>query len=708
MSSTLLPILMKQREQKPLTRNTLKKLLLPILIILAVVLFLYLAIGPAYNSRAQSGVASVAHTSATVDENCKASYYSRDGNPFQLCPGPFPGGGNCVWWAWEQWHLLGYDLPLNWGNAADWVVDAERTGLPIGTEPRAGAIAVFPRADGVWAYGPEGHVAFVTSVSDDGSTFNVTYQNYGDPTPMHTGLNYPVAQINAAVFQHNQLRFIYFPTTIDTALFAHLPGINGNALAGLNIANTQAKVQGDNQTGTQTKSTVNESRPTLGLPGGSGSAEQEFNADFSGNGLSDLLLYNRSRGSLSVVSLSPYINLGPHIIRGDQQSTSSETQLAHKVMLSDAKTTSTGWGANLDIRVGDFAGTGESDILLYDRTHGTMQMLTLTPQLTIKTHVSLTGWGPNWELYAGRFDGHSTGLFMYNRFADASIPSSLAGTVQMGDSLQQWRMTGRTANAVILDFNTDLSVHHLQQYTQWHNSWEVYVGRYTNAKQDGIFLYDRKIGEARVMDFDGSMAINNYQEIHDLSGNWQVFSGDFNGSGRAQVMLYEPSRGMGAFLILGSDLSLVKRLDYTGWTPNEVFYVGHFGTDRLNAMLYDPQVGTSTFIVFNDALKILTLHTVHSWDQHYQILVGAFVDRTTCLASGNCSKGDDILVLNRATGQIQQYVFTFGRQYQVINNRAQPYVRNGFSTDSEYRTVDTTTFQVVGTFATSIANEELY
>ncbi len=210
------------------------------------------------------------------------------------------------------------------------------------------------------------------------------------------------------------------------------------------------------------------------------------------------------------------------------------------------------------------------------------------------------------------------------------------------------------------------------------------------------------------MDFSTALAINDYQEIHDLSGNWQVFSGDFNGSGRAQVMLYEPSRGMGAFLVLGPDLSLVRRQDYSGWTPNEVFYVGHFGTNRLNAMLYDPQAGTSTFIVFNDELKILTLHTVHSWDQHYQILVGAFVNRSTCITNGNCGKGDDILVLNRTTGQIQQFAFTFGRKYQVVNNVARPYTPDGFASTREYKTVDTTTFKIVGTFNTSIKDEELY
>ncbi|GAC1394348.1 MAG: hypothetical protein NVS4B11_11120 [Ktedonobacteraceae bacterium] len=692
-----LPILTKGREDMPSPRRNGKKFLLPTIVILAILLFICVAVGPSNNSQAQSDAATVSHTSATVDESCKQSYYSRDGNPFQLCPGPFPHGGNCVWWAWEQWHLLGYDLPLNWGNAADWVVDAERTGLPIGTEPRVGSIAVFPRSDGVWAFSKAGHVAFVTSVSSDGSTFNVTYQNYGDATPMHIGLNYPVEQINAARFQKDQLRFIYFPTTINPSLFARLPGINGNSLAGLTLANAQVG------------STIGTSHPTLGLPGGSGTTEQQFNADFTGNGLSNLLLYNRQQGSLSVVTLSPYKNASPHAIANAYaQYSSPETPLAQKVPLSDSKTTPTGWGTNLDIRIGNFAGTGESDILLYDRTNGTMQILTLTPQLKIKKHVSLAGWGPNWELYAGRFDGQRTGLFMYNRFADASIPSSLAGNTQVGSQLQQWQVTGRTANAVILNFNDDLSVRHIQQYNQWHNSWEVYVGRYKNANQDGVFLYDRKIGEARVMDFNANMAIADYQEVHDLSGNWQVFSGDFNGSGRAQVMLYEPSRGMGAFLVLGSDLSLIKRQDYTGWTPNEVFYVGHFGTDRLNAMLYDPQAGTSTFVVFNDALKILTLHTVQSWDQHYQILVGAFVDRSACIANGNCGKGDDILVLNRKTGQIQQYVFTFGRQYQEINNRARPYIRSGSTSANAYKTVDTTTFQVVGTFDTSINNEELY
>ncbi len=684
-------ILAKAREGISSPRAFMKKLFLPILLLLGIVIFLCAAIGPLNALRAQSDNITVARTSATVDESCSNAYYSHDGNPFQLCPGPFPGGGNCVWWAWEQWHLLGYDLPLNWGNAADWIVDAERSGLSVGKEPRVGSIAVFPRADGVWAYGTPGHVAFVTSVNNDAGTFNVTYQNYGDPKPMYIGLDYPVAEINAARFQRNELRFIYFPTTIDPTRFAQLPGLHGNYIDGIIAANQQMR------------DTAGASNPKVSL-NGNGSTEQEFNADFTGNGTSDLLLYNRKQGSLSILSLTTQKSTTPkRTEQGYAQYAPVLTPQAKRVKLSDSETSTTGWGSDLDVRVGNFAGTKQSNILLYDRSSGTIQILTLTPQLKIQKHVSLAGWGPNWELYTGRFDGQRTGLFLYNR--SSTTNTSLTNNAQTGTALQRWQMTGRTANAAILDFNADLSIRHMQQYTQWHDSWEVYVGRYKNTNQDGVFLYDRNIGEARIMDFNASMVINDYQELHNLKGNWQVFSGDFNGSGRAQVMLYDPSKGTSSFLVLGSDLSLVKRQNYTGWTQNGVLYVGHFGMDRLNVMLYDPQAGTSTFIAFNDKLKIQTKHTVHSWGKNYQILVGSFVDRSLCIANGNCSKGDDILVLNRKTGQIQQYIFSFGRQYQVINNTARPFTRGS---SQAYKTIDTTTFKVVGTFNTSIKTEELY
>ncbi len=785
------------------------------------------------------------HTSPTVDNTCANVGFSPDGNPFPLCPGPFPTGGNCVWWAWEQWHLLGYNLPLNWGNAADWIVDAERTGLPMGTTPRVGAIAVFPRADGVWAYGTPGHVAFVTSVSDDGLTFNVTYQNYGDPTPMYVGTGYNTPLINQARFQNGQLRFIYFPKTIDSQLFQRLPGIGSDA---------SQMVLSANKTFASSASTLTGNRVTLGSQ--AISSDQEFNADFTGSGYSDLLLYNRQQGRLNVLKLSQGQSQYVSRATNKQDIHTSSSTATQVVSLSDATTAVNKWGSSLDVHIGDFDGSGHSEILLYDREAGTIQILSLTPQRTIKKHVILSNWGSDWELYVGKFDGKRSGLFMYKRYAQPDLsatptdtsnglqpivtgaPTSIAGTsptVQpspivkpsstpkptptvkpsptptvkpsptptpkpsptatpkasptvtptpkpsptatpkpsptvtptpkpsptatpkpsptvtptpkktgapitkprpvatqsldanlvyastmpsptpttsgrelSGSAPEDWEKAGRTANILVLDFNKDFSVHVQQQYTLWHANWEVYVGRFVNANQDGIFLYDRIVGEGRVMDFDTNLQIHHYQEAHNLDGNWVVYSGDFIGAGRAQLLMYDPGTGDGQMLAFASDLSVTKRVPYANLGIGLVPYVGHFGMSNASVMLYDPQGGHSTFLAFDTSLAIAQQTTVQSWGQNWQILVGAFLDRERCLSNGNCSTGDDILVLNRQTGQIEQYVFSFGRKFKVYDNRSQAFIRQGIVSDTHLNQVNTTTFSLLTTLVTNIRDEELY
>src|SRR5712691_10248329 len=349
------------------------------------------------------------HTSPSVDVGCEKLDFSQDGNPFPLCPGPNPGGGNCVWWAWEQWHLLGYNLPLNWGNAADWIVDAERFGLPLGTKPRLGSMAVFPVADGVWAFGTAGHVAFVTSVSQDQSTFNVTYQNYGDPTSMFVGKNYSVSLINQSRYQNGQLRFIYFPGTIDPSRFLRLRGVDGNGASVSQVALANSQINTDINLGTT-------SRVSLGLL--PGAYDQEFDADFTGTGLTDLLLYNRQKGSLDVLTFSDRFNRilphSAHFVDGQNLSAYNTTNPL-RVSLGDSITPVNGWGSSLDIQIGDFTGSGRSEILLYDRVSGKVQLLSLSPRLTIEKHVTLLGWGAGWEVYVGQFDGQHSDLFLYNR-----------------------------------------------------------------------------------------------------------------------------------------------------------------------------------------------------------------------------------------------------------------------------------------------------
>ncbi|MFV0556105.1 MAG: CHAP domain-containing protein [Lactovum sp.] len=82
---------------------------------------------------------------------------------------PFPWG-QCTWGVYQ---ILGGNMPIYRGNAADWAVYSNTSG------PTPGAIAVF--GPGVQGAGGVGHVAVVSSVNSNG-TFNIQETNYnGNP-----------------------------------------------------------------------------------------------------------------------------------------------------------------------------------------------------------------------------------------------------------------------------------------------------------------------------------------------------------------------------------------------------------------------------------------------------------------------------------------------------------------------------------------------
>ena len=283
---------------------------------------------------------------------------------------------------------------------------------------------------------------------------------------------------------------------------------------------------------------------------------------------------------------------------------------------------------------------------------------------------------------------------------DSGSGSDLDGSSNSGQSL--------VPNVQLIDFKADLSVNHVQQYTLSDDAWEVYPGQFVSAAQDGLFIYNRIAGQARVISFDKSLKVVHNQQLNNLDGNWEVFSGDFSGSGRAQVLLYDPTSGDAQFLIFAADLSLANQKTYSQWGTNQVLYIGHFGMPALNIMLYDPQAAQSTFIAFDSSLDVTHQYSTPSWDQHWQILVGAFIDRSRCEVSSDCNSGDDILVLNRQTGQIQQYVFAFKQPFKVYDNRVQAFVREGVASEDRLNIVDSSSFNMVTTLESGIKNQELY
>jgi hypothetical protein len=274
--------------------------------------------------------------------------------------------------------------------------------------------------------------------------------------------------------------------------------------------------------------------------------------------------------------------------------------------------------------------------------------------------------------------------------------------------LEDWEEQNRTASILLMSIDKDFKVQKQQSYSYWHANWEVYVGRFVSGTQDGIFLFDRMIGSGRMLSFDDQLHVKDFQLVRNLSGNWLVLSGDFAEQGRSQLLLYDASNGDARMLAFDPHLAVEQQKTYSSWATNLVPYVGHFGTDSLNLMLYNAQAGQSSFISFDKEMQIEQQQSVKSWDQSWQILVGSFLDRSRCLRLNNCSTGDDILVLNRSTGQIAQYMFSFGRPLKIYDNRAQGFVRMGASGDEALLAVDTTNFSLAGTLQTSIRDEELY
>lgn len=261
---------------------------------------------------------------------------------------------------------------------------------------------------------------------------------------------------------------------------------------------------------------------------------------------------------------------------------------------------------------------------------------------------------------------------------------------------------------MLVSLTKNFTVGTTQVYSLWHNSWEVYIGRFVSADRDGLFLYDRISGEARLIEFSAKLELAQFQFIHSLGGNWEVHTGDFSGQGQAQILLYDPTSGDAQMLVLNKKLAVTTQLTYTNWGTGMVLYVGHFGLPTLSVMLYNPEQSQSTFIAFDPLLNVAHQAQVQSWGPGSQILIGSFLDHALCLEQHTCANGDDILVLNRPSGLVQQYVFSFGNQFSVYDNRIQGFLRNGTAATVSVFPVDSSLFSLLTSEDSTIHNEELY
>ena len=80
--------------------------------------------------------------------------------------------GNCTYWVFILRQKAGDPIPNNWGNAADWALNARLQGYGVDQVPMAGAIMQISDVDNGL-----GHVAYVTNVDPDTGTWTISEMN---------------------------------------------------------------------------------------------------------------------------------------------------------------------------------------------------------------------------------------------------------------------------------------------------------------------------------------------------------------------------------------------------------------------------------------------------------------------------------------------------------------------------------------------------
>src|SRR5258708_10019701 len=69
---------------------------------------------------------------------------------------------------------------------------------------------------------------------------------------------------------------------------------------------------------------------------------------------------------------------------------------------------------NWEVHSGDFAGSGQAQVLLYDPGTGDAHFLVFSRDLSLAAQKSYAGWGKNLVLYPGHFVSPAPGIMLYD------------------------------------------------------------------------------------------------------------------------------------------------------------------------------------------------------------------------------------------------------------------------------------------------------
>jgi hypothetical protein len=276
---------------------------------------------------------------------------------------------------------------------------------------------------------------------------------------------------------------------------------------------------------------------------GWGTGNAVITADFNGDGMSDLFLYNAGTGQ------------AVRAINGGNGT------------FNDAEWTSYSWAAGLTVIGGDFNGDGRDDLFTYSKSTGQW-----TKQLTDPAWVfqpSSGAWSPDWELYPGDFNGDGiTDILVYNKNPSSAragewqrvlnapnggFAAYIQGTIR--NWWTEWTVStgdfdgdGKTD---VLLYGTDGRWYKVffptssgpERYTngQWSLGWTTRVGDFNGDRKDDVFVYNQTSGYWYVCISTGDSW--EYYSTMRWAGGFVPTVTDINRDGLADLIVYNPSDG---------------------------------------------------------------------------------------------------------------------------------------------------------------------
>ncbi|HEX6777400.1 MAG TPA: CHAP domain-containing protein [Ktedonobacterales bacterium] len=313
---------------------------------------------------------------------------------------------------------------------------------------------------------------------------------------------------------------------------------------------------------------------------------------------------------------------------------SADLSTLYDTPLLDPSTTDGSWSSTWEVYTGDFvSGSTNTDILLYDRAAGKARFITLDSGFNIANDITQTGWKSTWEIYIGNFDGAHDELLFYDRQTSQDHGQ---WTPAPGEPAVPVSVTGAGAS------NTTPPGGNPPGYDPNSSDWE----------------HHHRTATLAVFDYKSDFTVNRQVDFDRWHNTFEVRIGQFGPNGRDGIFFYDRTAGEIEIVTFDNKLKMSATYQqhkvYGGW---EV-YTGDFdGSLQSSLFLFDRSSGKAEALAFNPNMTLRREVDFSNWGQSWEFYVGHF--------GGLSSAAQSFLLYSRSAGVIS--FVGFGSDLTIAN-----------------------------------------